>query len=86
MKFSRLDFFILSADIQSSIASSDILSGYRTDHNIVTITLKKLNLSQRGLCWKFNNSLLNDEKYGSMIKKEIKNVNNTCYRCIQLSL
>ena len=64
----------MSADIQGSVASSDILSGYRTDHNIVTITLKKPNLSKRGLCWKFNNSLLSDEKYISMIKKEIKNI------------
>ena len=71
-KFSRLDFFLVSSDLLSFIASSDILSGYRTDHSLVTLTLKKPAFCNRRLFWKFNNSLLNDEVFINVIKNEIR--------------
>ena len=41
VKYSRLDFFLVSADLVPSVTSSDIIYGHRTDHNIVSLTFKK---------------------------------------------
>ena len=71
LRLSRLDFFLVSADLVHSISTTDIMCGYRTDHNIVTMTLKKLERPGRKLYWKFNNSLLDDEDYINVVKKVI---------------
>ena len=71
VKYSRLDFFLVSQELLHSISASHIVSGYRTDHNVVTLLLKKVELPKRNLFWKFNNSLLDDKNFISFIKKEI---------------
>ena len=71
-KFSRLDYFLVSADLFKNITGTDIVSGYRTDHSVVTLTLEKPVTYNRKLFWKFNNSLLRDKRYIGKIKEEIR--------------
>ena len=72
VKFSRLDYFLISSELLDFISSSDITSGYRTDHSIITLSFKRLNVSKRKLFWKMNNSLLDDENFINVIKQEIR--------------
>ena len=66
-KMGRLDFFLVTDDIQNIASSSNILSGYRTDHSMISIILV-LNEQKRGKgFWKFNTSLLFDTEYKSII-------------------
>ena len=55
----------------SLVGSSDIKFGYRTDHNLVTLTLVSRSLPKRGGFWKFNNSLLEDREFVRMIRESI---------------
>ena len=70
-KFSRLDFFLISAELLQNVQTSDIVHGYRTDHSVITLTFKAVERSKRKPYWKFNNSLLDDKTFISTIKKEI---------------
>ena len=71
-KQSRLDFFLITSELLSLVHKVDILSGYRTDHSLIRLSLS-LNRIKRGPgFWKFNNSLLRNEAFVSKIKKTIK--------------
>ena len=71
-KMARLDFFLLSEDLLSLATDSSIQSGYRSDHNRVTLTLQ-LSEHERGRgYWKFNNSLLTDKDFITMIKEKLQ--------------
>ena len=73
-KQARLDFFLVADKLLSSIRTSDIEPGYRTDHSMPCITLKFNKFKKgRGL-WKFNNSLLQDSEYLDTINKLILHV------------
>ena len=73
-KQARLDFFFVSDKLLSSIFSSDIESGYRSDHSMPCITLSFNDFKKgRGL-WKFNDSLLHDSDYFEVINKLILKV------------
>ena len=63
LKQSRLDFFLLSSELQSKLLSCDIKPGYRTDHSIIDITLDLTKIERGSGYWKFNNSLLMDKNY-----------------------
>ena len=71
----RLDYFIVSENLLQNNASAEIEPGYRTDHAIITleISLSDTNLRTRTY-WKFNNSLLKDNKYIEETKKLIYKV------------
>ena len=71
---SRLDYFLTSDSICSYITEADIRPGYRTDHSLVTLSLEQGNESKRRLLWKFNSSLLRDEKYVGEIHEVINSV------------
>ena len=51
-----------------------ISPGYRTDHSLVTIVLRKNEFKRDRSFWKFNNSLLRDKIYIEQIKKLICDV------------
>ena len=40
LKQSRLDFFLISDYVYSYLDHTDIIPGYRTDHSLITLTLK----------------------------------------------
>ena len=71
VKYSRHNFFLVSQELLHNISASHIVSGNRTDHNVVTLLFKKTELPKRKMFWKFNNSLLDDENFIAFIKKEI---------------
>ena len=72
IKQSRLDYFLISEDLLGEIRSSTISSGYRSDHSLVTVTLKKKEFKRDRTFWKFNNSLLKDKEYLMTIKNVIE--------------
>ena len=56
----------------SNITNVNISPGYRSDHSIVTISLKNDQVETKHKCyWKFNNSLLNDKNYAELINEII---------------
>ena len=74
---SRLDYFLITEDLLSLDPQTDILNAYRSDHNIISMScLKSTQPRGKGL-WKFNNSLLENKKFCSMIKKEINYIKST---------
>ena len=71
-KQSRLDFILVSEFFLSYPCNTSIETGYRTDHSCPTLDIKLLDITRgRGFC-KFNNSLLYDHNYISMVKEIIK--------------
>ena len=71
----RLDYFVISESLLPLINGTNIVSGYRSDHCIVTLLLKKEKSKGRTRSyWKFNNSLLYDTHYVDLIKQCILNV------------
>ena len=70
----RLDFFLISQNLMSEIKGTNIISGYRSDHSIVTISLERENQQRKKQYWKFNNSLLKDKTYVEQIKKIILDI------------
>ena len=74
IKKARLDFFLISELLFSQVSESKILSGYRTDHSIIQITLGQNEKKKSRTFWKFNNSLLKDSIYVDTVKTVIKSI------------
>ncbi len=73
VKMSRLGFFLVTEDIMALISKCDIITGYRSDHSIINITLTISNDKRGKGFWKFNTSLLSDQEYVHIIKNTIRN-------------
>ena len=73
-KQGRLDYFLVSHSLSSDVKNASINPGYRSDHSIVNLSLKKIEFKRDRTYWKFNNSLLTDKEYVSKIKGVIKEV------------
>jgi hypothetical protein len=74
-KQARLDYFLISDSATSFVKEANILSGYKSDHSMITLTLAlSQNKPHRSSYWKFNTSLLHDWKYAEIINKVIKDV------------
>ncbi len=66
----RLDFFFVTDDIASLNIKTDIISGYRTDHSVITMALNLNNTNTRGKgFFKLNTSLLKEIEYINIIKQ-----------------
>ena len=74
LKQSRLDFFLLSSELQSKLLSCDIKPGYRTDHSIIDITLDLTKIERGSGYWKFNNSLLMDKNYSVLVRNVLSDL------------
>ena len=70
----RLDFFLISSELQNLIEMADISPGYRTDHSLVVISLAHAVIECGRGAWEFNNSLLQDTEYLYKIRQCIENV------------
>ena len=76
-KRSRLDYFLISEDILALNPQSQIHNAYRSDHNIITLSIQK-STQQRGKgLWKMNNALLENLDFVKMVKKEIALITST---------
>ncbi len=64
----RLDYWFTSDTLQDLVESSNIIPSIRSDHSAVTLHLKNSTIQKRGQnYWKFNNTLLEDEKYNQFL-------------------
>ena len=66
-KAGRLDMYFVSDELLNSIIETDIIPGYRTDHNIITLSIQNKQPKGNGL-WKFNTSHLSDDEYIKIVK------------------
>ena len=60
-------FFFVSEHLLGHIRDATIQAGYRTDHCQIHLTLEALNQQRGPGLWKFNDSLLKDENYSTLI-------------------
>ncbi len=75
VKQARLDYFLVSRNLENSIVTSKIDTSYRSDHSSISISLKFSKLERGTGFWKFNNSLLRDADYVKLVKKIIDETN-----------
>ena len=73
----RLDYFLISEDILSLNPKSDILNAYKSDHNIIKLSMIKSGQKRGTGLWKFNNALHENREFVDMIKSEILLINQT---------
>lgn len=71
---SRLDFFVISEDIQHYVNKCDIGISYRSDHSLIMLELNFQDRIKGKPLWKHNNSLLSDIDYINTINNKIKQV------------
>ena len=74
LKYGRLDMLFASEHLLPYIRDTSIKAGYRTDHNIVSLTVNEPENTRGPSLYRFNESLLNDEAYISIIKQSITQV------------
>ena len=72
---SRLDRIYISDTMQYNVSKTDILPGISSDHSLAMLSIKPTKgLKQSGPSfWRFNNSLLKNEKFTSGLKHYINN-------------
>ena len=68
-KGARLDMFFVSEHLSALCVKQKITPGYRTDHNMISIEMKIPASSHGPGLWKFNESLLKDDKYIEIVKE-----------------
>ena len=68
------EFFIKIPFINKGM---EFIPGYRTDHSGITLKLKLIDSLRGRAYWKFNNTLLKDKDYVSLIKNSIDDVKKT---------
>ena len=70
-KMARLDYFVVSSDLQLFVKNSDIGLCYRSDHSPVSFIFSFIDQPRGRGIWKFNNSLLNSQDYVNIVKTTI---------------
>lgn len=66
---SRLDYWLIGADLCYDVSKCDIMPSIKTDHSLITLKLIQTPDNARGKgLWKFNASLLCDLDYNGYIK------------------
>ena len=71
----RLDYIFISNNIQEYFKKVSILPSFCSDHSPISCILESFSKIQLGKnFWKFNSSLINDEKYVTQIKQHISEV------------
>ena len=76
-KCSRLDYFVVSESILAMNPNSDILNAYRSDHNIIELSILKSTQTRGKGLWKMNNALLENKNFVKMIRDEINLIKAT---------
>ena len=80
----RLDYIFMSNNIQEYLKKVSTLPSFCSDHSPISCILESSSQIQlRKNFWKFNSSLINDEKYVTQIKQHINEVksqfNQPCF-------
>ena len=67
----RIDFWLISDELQDDIKKADIIPAIRTDHSAISLSVNSLKDQPFGPSyWKFNSSLLDDDTYIQLINSE----------------
>ena len=72
LKGGRLDMFFISEHLLQRCSDVEIKPGYKSDHNMVTITVRSDTRHRGPGLWKFNESLLRDDDYVSTVNQCIQ--------------
>ena len=67
----------MSDPIFQYVLDADIIPGYRTDHSSIILKFKLQDNDRGRGYWKFNNSLLKDRDYISIVKDTTEEVKDT---------
>ena len=76
-KCSRLDNFFISEDILTLNPISEIQNAYRSDHNMIGLTIQKSSQKRGEGLWKLNNALLENKEFTKVVKTEIELIKST---------
>ena len=74
LKQARLDFFLISEPLLSSVNKCIIAPSYRSDHSMVILNITFTPFKKGKPLWKHNNSLLQDIDYLTTINEKINDV------------
>ena len=74
VKQARLDYFLISESLLSSVNKSSIEESYRSDHSMIILDISFVKFQKGKPLWKHNNSLLHDITYLQVIKDKINDV------------
>jgi len=72
----RLDFFLVSQSVVNMVEQSKIGTSFKSDHSIVTLSLKLGDIPRGPGYWKLNCSLMKDKEYVDKIKMAIRECEN----------
>ena len=68
----RLDYWLISNNLQDLTTSTDIIPAIKTDHSAISLELNNNDNQIKGPgLWKMNCALLNDDRYVDDIKSKI---------------
>ena len=75
-QFSRIDYWLISSSLQDVVKEVDIVSGVKSDHSGIILSLINEECEKRGPgFWIFNSSLLDDEQYVLEVNALITDLN-----------
>ena len=67
----RIDFWLVSDDLQDDVKKVEIIPAIKTDHSAISLSVNSLKDQPFGPSyWKFNSSLLDDQNYIQLIHSE----------------
>ena len=70
---SRLDFWLISTQLENKVTETDIHPGRRSDHSLISLKINFIVGEKRGRgFWKMNTSLLHDQDYLMKIRNVIQ--------------
>ena len=84
LKQARLDYFLITENLLSSVNKSRVDEKYRSNHSVITLDISFVKFKKGKPLWKDNNFLLHDEDYLPIINNKISEIkNNTQYLFIK---
>ena len=74
----RLDYWLVSKDLFSTVTSTDITNPTFSDHSAVSLVIQSKDYAKRGPgFWKINNSILKDNKFAAELAAKILEYNES---------
>ena len=70
--FCRLDFFLIAQSMKDYVKETSIRFGIKSDHALIEMSLETRTIKRAAGFWKFNTSLLKDDRYVKLTKETIQ--------------
>ena len=71
---SRIDFVLVDQSLGPWVSHTDILPGYKSDHSYIFMEIHNHNVKRGQGIWKFNNRLLAEKEFVSLVNETIVEV------------